>query len=166
VGTGIGGGIVLDGRLCPGSARGSCETGHMIVDRAGPECDCGRYGCLQAVASGPATLRRAAALRGRDVSFTELRTALAEEQPWAVDTLEDSCAALAAAATSLAELVHPDRITIGGGFAAGLPGFVERVRRHTRRLARPGGAPVVLADAALGGLSSLQGALLLARMPG
>ncbi|MFF7889737.1 ROK family protein [Streptomyces sp. NPDC020794] len=166
VGTGIGGGIVLDGRLCPGSARGSCETGHMIVDRDGPECDCGRHGCLQAVASGPATLRRAATLRGRDVSFTELRTALAQERSWAVDTLEESCAALAAAATSLAELVHPDRITVGGGFAAGLPGFVERVRRHARRLARPGGAPVVLADAALGGLSSLQGALLLARMPG
>ena len=165
VGTGIGGGIVLDGRLCPGSGRGSCEAGHMIVDRDGPECDCGRHGCLQAVASGPATLRRAAARRGRDVSFTELRDALTEERPWAVDTLEESCAALAAAATSLAELVHPDRITVGGGFAAGVPGFVERVRRHAQRLARPGGAPVRLADAMLGGLSSLEGALLLARGP-
>ncbi|MGC0373845.1 ROK family protein [Streptomyces sp. SAI-229] len=165
VGTGIGGGIVLDGRLCPGSGRGSCEAGHMIVDRAGPECDCGRHGCLQAVASGPATLRRAAALCGRDVSFTELRAALVHGRPWAADALEESCAALAAAAVSLAELVHPDRITIGGGFAAGLPDFVERVRRHAQRLVRPGGAPVVLADAALGGLSSLQGAVLLAREP-
>ncbi|WP_406396806.1 ROK family protein [Streptomyces sp. NBC_01653] len=165
VGTGVGGGMVLDGRLCPGSRRGSCEAGHMIVDRRGPECDCGRHGCLQAVASGPATLRRAAVLCGRDVSFTELRAALAAERPWAVDTLEESCAALAAAATSLAELVHPDRITIGGGFAASLPGFVERVRRHARQLTRAGGAPVVLADARLGALSSLQGALLLARVP-
>lgn len=165
VGTGVGGGIVVDGRLCPGPLRGSCEAGHLIVDPAGPRCDCGRYGCLQALASGPATLRRATRLRGSDVTFSELRTALVRPEDWAVAAVDESCAALAVAAVSLAELVHPDRITIGGGFAAGLPDFVERVRRHTRRLARPGGAPVVLADAALGGLSSLQGALLLARAP-
>ncbi|QTD95910.1 Kanosamine kinase [Streptomyces cyanogenus] len=165
VGTGIGGGIVLDGRLCPGTGRGSCEAGHIIVDRGGPRCDCGRYGCLQAVASGPATLRRAAALRGGEVPFTELGGALARGRSWAVEAVEESCAALAAAAVSLAELVRPDRITIGGGFAAGLPDFAERVRRHAQRLARPGGPPVEPAAAALGGLSSLQGALLLARGP-
>ncbi|MFD9237300.1 ROK family protein [[Kitasatospora] papulosa] len=166
VGTGIGGGMVMDGRLCPGTGRGSCEAGHMVVDRRGPACDCGRRGCLQAVASGPATLRRAAVLRGRDVTFTELRTALAGERPWAVEALEETCAALAVAATNLAELVHPDRITVGGGFAAGLPGFVERVRRHARQLTRAGGARVEPADAKLGALSSLQGALLLAREQG
>lgn len=64
VGTGVGGGVVLGGRPLPGAGRGSPEVGHMVVAVDGPRCDCGRHGCLQAIASGPATLRRAAAGRG------------------------------------------------------------------------------------------------------
>lgn len=52
---------------------------------------------------------------------------------------------------------------IGGGFADGLPGFVERVERHARGLVRPGGPQPRIAAARLGGLSSLDGAVLLAR---
>ncbi|MEV5900396.1 ROK family protein [Streptomyces sp. NPDC052127] len=72
VGTGVGGGIVLGGRLLPGPSRGSCEIGHLIVDRSGEPCDCGRRGCVQSVASGPAVLRRAARARGTEVTFPEL----------------------------------------------------------------------------------------------
>ncbi|MFL6126397.1 ROK family protein, partial [Actinophytocola sp.] len=64
VGTGVGGGLVLNGAPCPGLRRGSFEIGHVIVDLGGAPCVCGRRGCLQALASGPATLRRAAQLRG------------------------------------------------------------------------------------------------------
>jgi kanosamine 6-kinase len=163
VGTGIGGGIMLGGHLCPGSARGSCEIGHMVVDRSGARCDCGRQGCVQATASGPATLRRAAALRGGEVTYAELRAALRELQPWAVAAVQESCAALAAALVSLDELVHPQQISIGGGFAAGLPGFVSEVSRHAADLVRAGQQPLPLRAAAFGGLASLHGAVLLAR---
>ncbi|GAA1542971.1 ROK family protein [Streptomyces albidochromogenes] len=163
VGTGIGGGIVLDGRICPGTARGSCEVGHLIVDRAGERCDCGRRGCVQSVASGRAVLRRAGERLGRTVDFAELRTAWLAAEPWAVGTVNDSAEALAAAAVGLTELVHPRLVTVGGGFAAGLPGYVEAVARHAGELARAAGPETRVRPAALGGLSSLDGAVLLAR---
>jgi kanosamine 6-kinase len=166
VGTGIGGGVVLDGRPCPGLARGSCEIGHLVVDRSGARCDCGRRGCVQALASGPATLRRASELRGGQVLSAELREALLAGRSWAVSAVEESCAALAVAVVSLGELLHPSLALIGGGFAAALPGFVSRVARHTLALARPGHPPTPLRPAALGGLSSLHGAVLLARGQG
>lgn len=163
VGTGIGGGVVLGGRLCPGPARGSCELGHLVVDRTGAVCDCGRRGCVQASASGPAILRRAAVLRGAPVEYAELCEAWAAGTSWAEAAVDEGCAVLAAAAAGTAELFHQEVTVIGGGFADGLPGFVERVERHARGLVRPGGPQPRIAAARLGGLSSLDGAVLLAR---
>ncbi|MEU1484581.1 ROK family protein [Streptomyces sp. NPDC005752] len=163
VGTGIGGGIVLDGRLCPGTARGSCELGHVIVDPEGPRCGCGRRGCVQAVASGPATLSRAARLRGEPVSFAELAEGLRDERDWAVTAIGESCDALAVAIVNLNELVRPSLAVIGGGFADGLPGFAATVADRAHALARPGHPVAQVRAAALGGLSSLRGAVLLAR---
>lgn len=164
VGTGIGGGIVLDGRPCPGLTRGSCEIGHVVVDRSGPRCDCGRHGCLQAVASGPATLRRAAELRGGTVTFAALREAFLAGKSWAVAAVSESCAALAVAVTGLSELLHPSLALIGGGFAAALPGFVPMISKHATDLGRPAHPPTPIREAALGGLSSLHGAVALARI--
>jgi kanosamine 6-kinase len=167
VGTGIGGGIVLDGVLRPGIARGSCEVGHVIVDhRDGALCDCGRRGCVQSLASGRAVLRRAARLLGEQVEFEHLRQAWTAREDWAVEVVTDGAAALAAAATSLAELTHPDLLTIGGGFATALPGYVEEVAARFASLRRPTGPAPDIRAAALGGLSSLDGAVLLARGAG
>ncbi|WP_206791076.1 ROK family protein [Amycolatopsis sp. MtRt-6] len=164
VGTGIGGGLVLHGEPCPGTARGSFELGHVVVELDGPPCVCGRRGCLQAIASGPATLDRAARLRGTAVTFDDLRQAWGDGRPWAVDAVRRTARALAAAVTGVQELVHPDRVVIGGGFAAGLPGFAGRVSEHLAEFARPGQPPLPAAPAALGGLSSLRGAVSLARL--
>ncbi|MFI1980446.1 MULTISPECIES: ROK family protein [Streptomyces] len=163
VGTGIGGGIVLGGRPVPGTRRGSCELGHLIVDRDGELCDCGRRGCVQAEASGPATLRRAAAARGAEVTFEELRAGYADGADWAVTAVEHSCAALAAALVGAGELVHPSATVVGGGFAAGIEGFVAEVARQAAMLARPGHPVAPVLPARLGGGSSLHGALLAAR---
>lgn len=163
VGTGVGGGIVLHGRLHPGLGRASCEIGHIIIDQSGERCDCGRYGCLQSVASGPATLRRASAKSGRPIDFAELQAGLKSGDQWAVEAVEATCAALAAAVVSLGELLDPAVAVIGGGFAAGLPGFVSDVAEQVHALARPGHRPPMVRAASLGGRSSLYGALLLAR---
>lgn len=164
VGTGIGGGLVLRGAPCPGPGRGSFEIGHMIVEMGGARCVCGRRGCLQALASGPATLRRAALLRGSAVTFEELRRALRDGEPWAVTAVERTSRALAAAVAGVQELVHPRLALIGGGFAAGVPGLVGLVSDHLAELARPGQPPLPVEPAALGGLSSLRGAVSLARL--
>lgn len=163
VGTGIGGGIVLGGRLCPGPDRGSCEVGHVVVDRMGERCDCGRRGCVQSVASGRTVLRRAGERAGREVTFAELRRAWTDGEAWAVAPVTDGAMAVAAAAVSLAELVHPRLVTVGGGFAEGMPGYVDEVARWTRELGRSPGPEPTVRPAALGGLSSLDGAVLLAR---
>lgn len=163
VGTGIGGGIVHEGRSWPGPGRGSCEVGHVVVDRAGPRCDCGRTGCVQAIASGPATLRRAAELRGRGTGFDELAAGVRSRAPWAETAVDESAAAVAAAVTGVRELAHPELVLIGGGFAAGIPEYVASVAAHVERLDRSGTDPVRVRAAALGGQSSLCGAVLLAR---
>lgn len=163
VGTGVGGGIVLGGRLLPGPSRGSCEIGHLIVDRAGARCDCGRHGCVQSVASGPAVLRRAARARGAEVPFADLAQALADGVPWAADAVREGCAALATAAVGVSELLRPELVVIGGGFAAGLPDLTPMVAAEMARLARPGHSLPQVEPARLQGLSSLHGAVLLAK---
>jgi kanosamine 6-kinase len=165
VGTGVGGGVVLAGRLLRGLEGGSVEIGHMVIDRSGPRCDCGRRGCLQAVASGPATIRRAAGRCGSPVGFRALQVAIGQRRSWAVSAVDEACDALAAAVVSVNELIHPSAARIGGGFAASLPGFVDRVAEAVGRWARPGHPPPEVGPAAFGGLSSLAGAVLLARQP-
>ena len=59
IGTGIGGGIIVDGRLYHGASDCAGEFGHMTIDTAGRRCNCGNYGCLEAYASGPAIALRA-----------------------------------------------------------------------------------------------------------
>ncbi|WP_410606941.1 kanosamine kinase [Amycolatopsis sp. lyj-109] len=164
IGTGVGGGLVLGGVPCPGLGRGSFEIGHVLVELGGARCVCGRRGCLQALASGPATLRRAGSLRGADVTFDDLREAVRGEEPWALEALDVTARAVAAAVTSVQELVHPERALLGGGFAAGIPELTGLVAGHLDALVRPGLSPLPLAPAALGGLSSLRGAVALARL--
>ncbi|WP_163553870.1 ROK family protein [Candidatus Frankia alpina] len=167
LGTGVGGGIVLDGRPCPRPGRGSAEIGHLVISAEGPPCTCGRQGCVQATASGPATLRRAARYRagesgesGEEVTFAELRAAWLAGTGWAV---RESAQAVAVAVVGLTELLHPALAVVGGGFADGLPGFAQAVDERARELGRPGHPPAPVRAAVLGGLSSLSGAILLAR---
>jgi len=172
VGTGVGGGIVIGGRTLPGFARGSCELGHIVVDLDGPVCDCGRQGCVQAFAGGPAILRRAGALRHAATEDSDLltpealRTAWSAREDWAVRALDAAAVALATAVVVVSEMLHPEVALIGGGFAAAHPGFVDLVEHHVQRLVRPGQTAIAVRPAALDGLSSLRGAVELARTPG
>jgi len=163
VGTGIGGGVVLGGRRHPGSLGAAGEIGHVMVRRGGPRCRCGRRGCLQATASGPATLARAAALRGAPVPPEAFAPALEQGAPWALAALRRTAAALASAVVTVDELLQPDLIRIGGGFATGVPQMVPLVREAAAGLARPGRPVPTLQPAVFGAMSSLEGAVQLAR---
>nr|CAI94692.1 putative kinase [Streptomyces rubradiris] len=166
VGTGVGGGLLAGGTLWPGPDRGSFELGHVVTDVDGPICSCGRRGCLQATASGPATLARAAGMRGVPVGYDDLRQGLVADEEWAVQAVDRTCHRLAVAISGVRELLHPGTVVVGGGFAAGLPVFAGLVAHHLAALARPGvPAPVVRASV-LGPLSTLHGAVALARLPG
>jgi kanosamine 6-kinase len=164
VGTGVGGGLVVDGVDGVLTRTGSFEIGHLITDPDGPLCRCGRRGCLQATASGPAILERAGRLRGTQVAFTDLRSGLARGLPWAFEAVDRACHRLAVAVTGVNELLHLDLVVVGGGFAAELPRFVDTIESHVYALARPGvSATPAVRGARLGGLSALHGAVALAR---
>ncbi|MCR6488771.1 ROK family protein [Amycolatopsis sp. OK19-0408] len=160
VGTGVGGGLILGGRRWPGSF----ELGHVVTDADGPECRCGRRGCVQASASGPATLARASSLRGAPVDFDALRDGWRAGADWAVDAVDRTCHRLAVAITGVRELLAPGTVVVGGGFAGGLPGFVDSVARHVDALARPGVTAPVVRASPLGALSTVYGAVALARL--
>jgi kanosamine 6-kinase len=162
VGTGIGGGLVLRGQVYPSLASG-CEIGHLVVDPRGPRCACGRQGCVQAIASGPATLGRAALLRESAVTPGELREGWALGRSWALAAVDETAASLATLVVTLSELLRPRMIAIGGGLAAALDGLVAAVAAKARQLDRPGHPHAPVRAAALGGRSSLHGALMLAR---
>ncbi|HEY3903851.1 MAG TPA: ROK family protein [Streptosporangiaceae bacterium] len=161
VGTGVGGGLVLGGRPWPRLEAGS-ELGHLVIDRAGPLCKCGRSGCVQAIASGPATLDRAAALRGLPVSVTGLRAAHAAGVSWAVKAVSATAAALAIVAMNLTEIISPSVIRIGGGFGSAITGLVPEVTAGVEALGRPAHPCAPVQSSAFGGGASLAGALLLA----
>jgi kanosamine 6-kinase len=78
--------------------------------------------------------------------------------------VEQTCLALAAAVTGVQELAQPGHALIGGGFAAGIPEIVGWVSEYLADLARPGQRPPTVEPATLGGLSSLRGAVSLARL--
>jgi kanosamine 6-kinase len=193
VGTGVGGGLVLGGRLHAGAHGGAGELGHLVVNPAGPRCVCGRRGCLQAIASGPATIARAAAASREDAGSGaagsgaartgaagsgdartgDARAAAAAPEEFvaavrrgddvALGALREGADALALAVVALAETVQPAQVRIGGGFAAAVPELVPMVVAALRPLRRRGHRLPEVAPATFGPSSSLEGAILLAR---
>ena len=129
VGTGVGGGLILDGRLYHGASGGAGEVGHMIVDPDGAICGCGRAGCLEAVASGRALDKTAEALAQREPDGLVARLAREEgEEPdarildmaaekgdvAAREAIERAGRFLGAGLTNLVNVLNPDVIAIGG----------------------------------------------------
>lgn len=128
VSTGIGGALVLNGRLFEGSRSLAGEIGHMAVALDGPPCGCGRKGCLQAVASGTAILK-VAIERGLDVSSGRevFERALAGDLR-AIEIIDGAHAYIGLALSHAVNLLDLDMIVIGGGVAEGLD--VTRLERE------------------------------------
>jgi len=154
--------LVLGGRLHRGAAGSAAEVGHMVVAVDGPACVCGRRGCVQALASGPAVLRETARRRGGPVDADGVAAGVRAREGWAVEPVRSAGRALAVAALSVAELVQPSCVRIGGGFAAVVPELVAEARLAVAAMARAGRPAPLVEPAGHGGLSSLRGAELLA----
>src|SRR4029077_12492876 len=89
VGRGLGLGIVIDRSVYRGAVGGAGEFGHIVVEPDGPECECGRFGCLEALVGEHALVRRVSALHGRDVSWEELISLSAAGDEATVTVLTD-----------------------------------------------------------------------------
>lgn len=120
VSTGVGGGLVLDGRLWMGTVSAG-EIGHLQVDPDGPLCGCGRRGCLEALASGPAIAWRYAALRGEQgpADAASVFASARAGDPAAAQAIDEAGRALGRTLGGLVNVLAPERIVLGGGVALG-----------------------------------------------
>ncbi|MGV9251898.1 ROK family protein [Streptomyces sp. NPDC003697] len=120
VSTGVGGGLVLNGRLHPGPTGNAGHIGHISVDLDGDPCPCGARGCVERIASGPNIARRAIGNGWRpgpdgDTSAAAVAEAARAGDPVAVASFERAAQALAAGIAATATLVEIDVAVIGGG---------------------------------------------------
>jgi glucokinase len=130
IGTGIGGGIVLDGEIFHGASGAAGEIGHATIDQTGRRCNCGNYGCLEAYASGPAIARRAleglqAGAPSRlseyakgDLSRITAQTvseAARDGDTFCLDIIRETAHFLGGAIANLVNIFNPDTVVICGG---------------------------------------------------
>ncbi|MFL5816964.1 MAG: ROK family protein [Conexibacter sp.] len=178
-GTGVGGGIVLDGK--PWVGRGAAgEIGHVVVKRGGRRCPCGRHGCLEAYA-GRAAMEARAREKHAEGNKTDLfklmehhdRTrltsgiwarALEHEDKLATELIDEAVEALGAGIASAVNLLDCEAVVIGGGLGVrfGEP-YVERIRTTMQPHLFVDERPPAVMLAALGDLGGAIGAALLAR---
>jgi fructokinase len=132
IGTGTGGGLVVNGRLVVGANAIAGEWGHNPMpapeddERPGPPCYCGRSGCIETFLSGPALARDYIALGGEDLSAVDVAERAARGDPRAQMCLNRYERRFARAIASIINVVDPDVIVLGGGLSK-LPGLYERV---------------------------------------
>ena len=114
VGTGIGGAIVIDGSVHHGATTSAGEIGHVIVDPDGPPCNCGKRGCLEALASGSA-LERMAREAGLALSGREVTAAAESGDATCLSLIARAARALGLAIANAVSLLDPDIVVLGGG---------------------------------------------------
>ncbi|MSR01227.1 MAG: ROK family protein [Gemmatimonadetes bacterium] len=153
LGTGIGGGIVIDGRLLHGASDVAAEIGHITIETNGRRCGCGNDGCLEAYASGPAIARRALEMieAGAESSIPSLvggvlarigaetvYAAAATGDPLALEVVQDTAKYLGVGVANLINILNPEVVVICGGVTqAGDRLFTPLRREVARRAFRP-----------------------------
>jgi len=148
VGTGIGGAVLLDGRLHVGATSSAGEIGHMVLSPDGPVCECGKRGCLQVLASGTAIARRARERLHREMTGREVGEAALAGDPQALEVIDEAAWWLGLALANAAQLLDPERIVIGGGVAELGEVFLAPVRAShcTHTLGPAAQTPIVPAE--------------------
>jgi glucokinase len=180
LGTGIGGGLVVDGEVRLGSSGFAGEIGHMVVDPAGPLCPCGQRGCWERYASGGGLgrLAREAAYAGRlphvvaqvggdpeNVHGEDITRAAVSGDAGALGVLDELGWWLALGLANLVVMVDPERCVIGGGLAEAGPLLFEPTRRAFADLVEGAAVrpEIEITGAALGERAGAIGAALAAR---
>jgi len=154
LGTGVGGGIILNNRVLEGEHSHGAELGHMKIEMTNPRlCGCGRHGCLEAYASALSVVKRTEEALARDPTRSSALHALlqasgvltaraifqagAEGDSLAGRIVEETAYYLAIGAMNMMHIINPDMVVFAGGMTAAGEAFLERVRRHVRELAFP-----------------------------
>lgn len=148
LGTGIGGGLILNGQLHLGIGGAAGELGHVCIDLNGPKCGCGSNGCIEAYASGPAitTLAIKAVTQGFATRIAELADndlnritpelicqAAIQGDAIAKDIYEQAGYYIGVGIASIVTAVNPTRVVIGGGVSAAGEILLDPIRRTVQR---------------------------------
>jgi glucokinase len=143
IGTGIGTAIVLDGHIYHGRTGAAAEGGHMTIDYNGPRCGCGKPGCIEVLASGPAIARRArakltagqpsslldlAAGKPENVTSEMVGEAASADDPAARDVLRETIELLSFWFGNIIDLLEPDVMIVGGGVASMLKPYFGQIQ--------------------------------------
>lgn len=173
VSTGVGAGLVLNNRVYRGSGGFAGEIGHMVVKPNGPICGCGRFGCLETMASGTAIARMAseAVERGATTLLAQTETISAEHvfkaarqgDKVAQQVLEEAIHYLGIGLVNMINLLNPEIVVIGGGVAEAGDDLFLPLRRIITKHAIPAAANVLLKKATLGIEAGVIGMLCLLR---
>lgn len=160
IGTGVGGGFIRNGRLeTEGYGSMSGIFGHMIVSYNGKACNCGGRGCLEAYASAGAIERKGAVVYGRHISAREIFESARNGDQIAGSIVEEFLDYLSVGAVSLANILRPQVIVIGGGVSAScdmiLPILNEELKKGVYGYSY---APVYAVCAELGNCAGIMGA--------
>ncbi|WP_347483929.1 ROK family protein [Vandammella animalimorsus] len=118
LGTGVGAGLIVRGHLVSGRNRIAGEWGHMVLDPQGPQCYCGRRGCVESYLSGPALERQYTQITGQKLSTEQIVHRAQFNDQDACRILDHFTEYFAQAVASAVALVDPQTIVIGGGLAS------------------------------------------------
>ena len=134
LGTGIGGGVLVDGAILHGANGYAGELGHTVVHPEGPKCRCGSYGCLEQYASGRAIARMAKPYYG-EITAAVLAAAARRGERQALDVFRQAGYHLGIACANFANLFNPQCIIIGGAVANAFDLFIEPLQAAMRQRA-------------------------------
>lgn len=152
LGTGVGGGIIMEGQLLHGVAGCAGEIGHITVDPEGFECTCGKRGCLETVSSATGVVRVARQLaeeyagdsalkqqldNGEDVSSKDIFEAAQANDPFGLMVVDKVCFYLGLACGNLGNTLNPSSIVLGGGVSAAGDFLRERVAAYFAQFTFP-----------------------------
>jgi len=169
VSTGVGGGLVLGGRVCDGNSGNAGHVGHVVVDPQGPPCVCGGRGCLEAIARGPAVAAwaveqgwRPGAPDAAPPTAKDVTEDARRGHPVAIAALERAGHALGVAIASATALLDLEVVSIGGGLSQAGPLLFDPLQEALRRHAGMAFTRhVAVVPAALGQDAGLVGAAAL-----
>jgi glucokinase len=147
LGTGIGGGVVLDGKLWRGSFDNAGEVGHTVIVPGGRACPCGQHGCLERYASANAVAERLAeavqagensslkskVVSGEDFDARDVLAALDGGDALAARTWDETCYYLALGIVNLRHVVNPELVVLAGGLINAGPRLLNPVQAHFGR---------------------------------
>ena len=161
IGTGVGGGILIDGKLLSGRDGIAGELGHMILRQGGEACSCGNHGCFERYGSMRALIRKAEEASGRSDLDGKIIFAEAEAGNEIFATcIEEFINLHADAVTGLVHLFNPEIVIIGGGVSAQGERLIAPLREKVRQRAMPAfAAGLIITTAKLGNDAGMIGAV-------